>query len=96
MIRRHTQPVLVQLIGILLCASLQLAAAQSANPAASPAVNIDPSLLAKANAGDPGAEVRWVSSMRTPGPPSTSAAWATQDYQRAAAWYRKAAEPEIH
>lgn len=93
MIRRRTQLVQVQLIGILLCAfSLQLAAAQSANPAASPAVNIDPSLLAKANAGDPAAEVQVGEQYAHAGATEHFRTVAAQDYQRAAAWYRKAAD----
>jgi TPR repeat protein len=90
-----------QLAWILVCIFVpQLAPAQSQNPApaesANPApaesANIDAALLAKANAGDATAEVQVGEQYAHAGATEHFLTVAAQDYQQAAAWYRKAAD----
>lgn len=92
---------LIQLTLILTCAfASHLTTAQapgpapasSANPASAPSLNIDASLLAKANAGDATAEVQVGEQYAHAGATEHFSTVAAQDYQQAAAWYRKAAE----
>ncbi len=68
------------------------ASAPSLNPALAPLSNIDASLLAKANAGDATAEVQVGEQYGHAGATEHFSTVADQDYQQAAAWYRKAAE----
>lgn len=96
---------LIQLTLILTCAfASHLTTAQapgpapapSANPASAPSLNpslnFDASLLAKANAGDATAEVQVGEQYAHAGATEHFRTVAAQDYQQAAAWYRKAAE----
>ncbi len=86
---RRTQLIQVQLIGILLCAfSWQLAAAQTA----SPAVNIDPDLLAKASGGDAAAQVEVGEHYAQAAAIEHNRDRSAEEYQLAAEWYRKAAD----
>jgi hypothetical protein len=64
----------------------------SANPASAPSLNIDAGLLAKANAGDPGAEVQVGEHYAHAAGREQSQSQIAEDYQQAAAWYRKAAD----
>jgi hypothetical protein len=98
--RISTRLVSFQLILILTCVcASHLAAAQapspastpSTNPASVPSLNIDPSLLAKANAGDATAQVEVGEQYARAGATEHYRAVAAQDYQQAAAWYLKAA-----
>jgi hypothetical protein len=91
----------MQLALMLTCAcALRLAAAQApgtaaappANPASAPPANIDPSVLAKANAGDAAAEVQVGEQYAQAGATEHYKSVAAQDYQQAAAWYLKAAQ----
>ncbi len=91
----------IQLTLILTCAfASHVAAAQaprpapapSANPASAPSLKIDPSLLAKANAGDAAAEVQVGEQYAHAGAIEHFRTVAGQDYQQAAAWYLKAAQ----
>lgn len=91
----------MQLALIVTCAcALHLAAAQTpsaapvppANPASAPSLSIDPSLLAKANAGDAAAEVQVGEQYAHAGATEHFRTVAAQDYQQAAAWYLKAAQ----
>jgi TPR repeat protein len=65
--------------------------AESANPAPT-GTNIDAALLAKANAGDPAAEVQVGEHYAHAAASEQGQSQAAQDYQQAAAWYRKAAD----
>jgi len=77
---------------ILACAwALLPVIAQDATPPAVP-VSIDASLLAKANAGDPVAQVQVGEQYAHAGATEHYPTIAAQDYQQAAAWYRKAAD----
>jgi TPR repeat protein len=70
---------------ILICTFVpQLAAGQ--------AVTIDPDLLAKANAGDATAEVQVGEHYAHAAAVEQNHSQVAEDYQQAAAWYRKAAE----
>ncbi|MEI9970433.1 MAG: tetratricopeptide repeat protein [Terracidiphilus sp.] len=74
-----------QLAWILICAfAPQLAAGQ--------AVTIDPDLLAKANAGDVPAEVQVGEHYAHAAAVEQNHSQVAEDYQQAAAWYRKAAD----
>ncbi len=66
-------------------------AAESANPAPT-GTNIDAALLAKANAGDPAAEVQVGEHYAHAATSEQSQSRIAEDYQQAAAWYRKAAD----
>ena len=55
-------------------------------------MNIDPKLLAKANAGDAPAEVQVGEQYAHAGATEHFRTVAAQDYQQAVAWYRKAAD----
>lgn len=80
-----------KLVVILACAWAPcLAIGQDATPPAAP-VSIDASLLAKANAGDPAAQVQVGEQYAHAGASEHSRSIAAQDYQQAAAWYLKAA-----
>lgn len=89
----------IQLILAYACA-VHVAAAQSpspsaapdTNPAAASSVNIDPGLLAKANGGDPAAQVQVGEQYAHAGATEHYKSVAAQDYQQAAAWYLKAAQ----
>jgi len=72
--------------------SLNPASAPSLNPASAPSLSIDASLLAKANAGDAAAQVQAGEQYAHAGATEHFRTVAAQDYQQAAAWYRKAAE----
>jgi hypothetical protein len=89
---------------ILTCAfGSHLAAAQApspapapeVNPASAPSLNIDPSLLAKANTGDATAEVQVGEQYAHAGATEHYRTVAAQDYQQAAAWYLKAANQKF-
>ena len=68
--------------------------AQDATPLAAP-VSIDAGLLAKANAGDPAAEVQVGEQYAHAGATEHYRTVAAQDYQQAAAWYLKAANQKF-
>lgn len=90
---RGTQLTRVQLIGILLCAfSWQLAAAQTASPAAAESASIDADLLAKANAGDATAQVEVGEHYAQAAATEHNRDRSAGEYQLASNWYRKAAE----
>jgi len=73
-------------------ASANPTSAPSLSPASASSLNIDASLLAKANAGDATAEVQVGEQYGHAGAIEHFSTAAAQDYQQAAAWYRKAAE----
>lgn len=80
---------------ILACAWAPLPLiAQDATPPAAP-VSIDAGLLAKANAGDPAAEVQVGEQYAHAGATEHYGAVAAQNYQQAAAWYLKAANQKF-
>jgi TPR repeat protein len=94
---------------ILICTfASQLVAAQTPSHAAAEAVNpvpaganIDAALLARANAGDPAAEVQVGEHYANAAAIEQNHSQVAEDYQQAAAWYRKAAdqksvEGELH
>jgi TPR repeat protein len=81
---------------ILTCAfASHLATAQAPSPAAAPSVNIDAGLLAKANSGDAPAQVEVGEQYAHAGATEHFRTVAAQDYQRAAAWYLKAAQQKF-
>jgi hypothetical protein len=99
------QVTLIQVTLILTCAfAPRLTTAQapspapapSANPASAPSLNpslnIDASLLAKANAGDVTAELQVGEQYAHAGATEHFSTVAAGDYQQAVAWYRKAAD----
>ena len=89
MIGRGKQRIRVQLVGILLCTfSWQLAAAQTASPAA----NIDTDLLARAIAGDAAAQVEVGEHYAQAAAAEHYRDRGAEEYQLAADWYRKAAD----
>ena len=67
------------------------AAAQTASPTATPTASIDPSLLAKANAGDAAAQVVLGEQYAQAAATEHDKARMADDYQQELAWYRKAA-----
>src|ERR1039458_5080282 len=75
--------------------ALQLARSQAPSPAPTESVNIDTALLAKANAGDPAAQVQVGEQYAHAGATEHYRTVATQDYQQAAAWYLKAANQKF-
>jgi TPR repeat protein len=82
-----------QLAWILVCIFVpQLVAARAQNPAPAEPANIDAALLAKANAGDATAEVQVGEQYAHAGATEHFLTVAAQNYQQAAAWYRKAAD----
>jgi len=78
--------ILAMFLGMLLTA-----AAQTVTPTSSPAPSIDPALLAKANAGDAAAQVAVGEQYAQAAVAEHDKARNADDYQQAAAWYRKAA-----
>lgn len=76
-------------LAALLAPAFLPAFSQTASPSA-PAV--DPALLAKANAGDPAAQVAAGDACAAGSGPARSNRQLAEDYQQAAAWYRKAAD----
>jgi TPR repeat protein len=77
----------------LLCAfSWQLAAAQTASPAAAESASIDADLLAKANAGDATAQVEVGEHYAQAAATEHNRDRSAGEYQLASNWYRKAAE----
>ncbi len=74
----------------LACALLPASQTAGQTPARTTAV--DASLLAKANAGDPAAEVKVGESYVQAAAAEQFRARMASDYQQAAAWYRKAAD----
>ena len=84
---------LIQLTLISTCAlASQLTTAQAPGSAPAESANIDAVLLAKANAGDANAEVQVGEQYAHTGATEHFSTVAGQDYQQAAAWYRKAAD----
>ena len=80
----------------LTCAfALNLARSQAPSPAPTASVSIDAALLARANAGDPAAQVQVGEQFARAGATEHYRAVATQDYQQAAAWYLKAANQKF-
>jgi hypothetical protein len=69
--------------------------APSSNPASASSLNIDPSLLAKANAGDAAAQVQVGEQYAHAGATEYFRTVAAQDYQQATAWYLKAANQKF-
>ncbi len=86
----------IRLTLILGCATaLRLAATQAPSPAPAESVSIDAGLLAKANAGDPAAQVQVGDQYAHAGATEHYKSVAAQDYQQAAAWYLKAANQKF-
>jgi len=86
----------IQLAFILICAfALHFAPAQAPGRAPAESVNIDTALLAKANAGDPAAQVQEGEQYARAAATEHYRTVATQDYQQAAAWYLKAANQKF-
>jgi TPR repeat protein len=78
---------------ILICTfAPQLVAAQTPSPAAAETAKVDAVLLAKANAGDPAAEVQVGEHYAHAASSEQNHSQVAEDYQQAAAWYRKAAD----
>jgi hypothetical protein len=75
----------------MMCFSVALAPVALAAQTATPAVNIDAGLLAKANAGDPAAQVQLGEQYAHAAATEHFRTVAAQEYQQAAAWYLKAA-----
>jgi TPR repeat protein len=81
-------------LGALLSAAAQTAtSAQS--PMANPNPSVDPALLAKANAGDPAAQVAVGEQYAQAGSNEHYRDIAASDYKQAAAWYQKAADQKF-
>jgi TPR repeat protein len=82
-----------QLAWILSCAfATQLAAAQAPSPTSAETAKVDSALLAKANAGDAAAEVQVGEQYAHAAAVEQNRSQIAEDYQQAAAWYRKAAD----
>ena len=86
----------IQLTLILLCAlASHDALGQAPSTAPDSAPSVDAALLAKANAGDPAAQVQVGEIFAHAGVTEHYRDIAVQDYQQAAAWYLKAANQKF-
>ncbi len=87
-----TRFISIQLTLVLTCAfAAHLGAAQAPSPVPTASVSIDAALLAKANAGDPAAQVAVGEQYAKAGATEHYRTVAAQDYQQAASWYLKSA-----
>ncbi len=82
-------------IRFALIAACALAPLGATAQTASASVNVDSALLAKANAGDPAAQVQVGEQYAHAAATEHYRTVATQDYQQAAAWYLKAANQKF-